>query len=183
MQISQYKQDLDTQIQNKKVLQAYGNMTNVEKEMNKDDLIAWKKYDNNQYSMIPGISHNKKLAEQRAPKQFSPQVTANKAKSTMLNEGKLRMQEERLAQYGLLNRPIPNTRHERVPVDTNSKGTIDLANVQINASLGKAGPSSVQQRLMTNESPQSQAEAAQVAPGMQTNSSRNAYNDAGLMAS
>ena len=29
------------------MLRAYGNMTNVEKEMNKDDLVAWKKYDNN----------------------------------------------------------------------------------------------------------------------------------------
>ena len=40
-------------------------MTNVEKEMNKDDLLAWKRYDNNQYSMIPGHSTNKKIAEVR----------------------------------------------------------------------------------------------------------------------
>ena len=44
---NQYKNDLDNQIQGKRVLRAYGNMTNVEKEMNKDDLVAWKKYDNN----------------------------------------------------------------------------------------------------------------------------------------
>jgi hypothetical protein len=37
-----------------------GNMTNQEKKMNKDDLLAYKMFDNNQYSMIPGIS-NKKL--------------------------------------------------------------------------------------------------------------------------
>jgi hypothetical protein len=31
----------------KKVLSTYGNMTNVEKQMNKEDLQAWKVYDNN----------------------------------------------------------------------------------------------------------------------------------------
>ena len=64
-------------------------MTNVEKEMNKDDLIAWKKYDNNQYSMIPGIAMQKKMAEVRPPKQFSPQIASNKAKA--INESKLQM--------------------------------------------------------------------------------------------
>ena len=60
-----YKQDLDAQIRSREALKAYGNMTNVEKEMNKDDLLAWKRYDNNQYSMIPGHSTNKKIAEVR----------------------------------------------------------------------------------------------------------------------
>lgn len=41
----------------------HGNMTGVEKQMNKDDLIAWKNYDNNQYSLIPGFSTNKKFLE------------------------------------------------------------------------------------------------------------------------
>ena len=36
-----------------------GNMTNQEKKMNKDDLLAYKMFDNNQYSMIPGISKEK----------------------------------------------------------------------------------------------------------------------------
>ena len=40
-------------------MKMYGNMTSVEKQMNKDDLIAWKKYDNVQHSLIPGISSNK----------------------------------------------------------------------------------------------------------------------------
>lgn len=34
-------------------------MTSVEKQMNKDDLIAWKNYDDVQYSLIPGISSKK----------------------------------------------------------------------------------------------------------------------------
>jgi hypothetical protein len=31
-------------------------MTSVEKRMNKDDLIAYKNFDNKQYAMIPGHS-------------------------------------------------------------------------------------------------------------------------------
>lgn len=38
--------------------------------MNKDDLIAWKNYDNNQYSLIPGVSNQKKFLE-REPKNNS----------------------------------------------------------------------------------------------------------------
>lgn len=37
----------------------YGNMSAAEKQMNKHDLYAWKKYDNNQYALIPGIASNK----------------------------------------------------------------------------------------------------------------------------
>ena len=85
-------------------------MTNVEKEMNKDDLLAWKRYDNNQYSMIPGHSTNKKIAEVRQPKYNSPPARSGKAAN--VNEDKLRTQEERLHQYGLLYKaPSPNTRH------------------------------------------------------------------------
>lgn len=35
----------------------YGNMTNVEKQMNKEDLTGYKHYDQNIYSLIPGL-HN-----------------------------------------------------------------------------------------------------------------------------
>jgi hypothetical protein len=35
-------------------------MTSVEKRLNKDDLIAYKNYDNRQYAMIPGyVGHRK----------------------------------------------------------------------------------------------------------------------------
>lgn len=37
----------------------HGNMTNEEKKLNKDDIIAYKNFDNNQYSLIPGVSKNK----------------------------------------------------------------------------------------------------------------------------
>jgi len=44
-------------------MKMYGNMTSVEKQMNKDDLIAWKNYDNVQYSLIPGISSTKHILD------------------------------------------------------------------------------------------------------------------------
>lgn len=34
----------------------YGNMTQVEKALNRPDLEAYKNYDNNQYSLIPGVN-------------------------------------------------------------------------------------------------------------------------------
>ena len=40
-------------------MRGVGNMTNVEKQMNRDDLIAYKNYDNKQYAMVPGISKEK----------------------------------------------------------------------------------------------------------------------------
>ena len=89
-----YKQELDQQIQGKKVLRAYGNMTNVEKEMNKDDLLAWKKYDNNQYSLIPGFSSKKAMPEVRAPKHGSPVQKTSMA--ALVNEEKLNNHERRL---------------------------------------------------------------------------------------
>lgn len=51
-----YKDQLDHQVRIKQA-QAYGNMSNVEKQMNQGDLAAYKRYDNNQYALIPGISH------------------------------------------------------------------------------------------------------------------------------
>lgn len=47
-------------------MKMHGNMTEVEKHMNKDDLIAWKNYDNNQYSLIPGVSNEKKTLDRAA---------------------------------------------------------------------------------------------------------------------
>lgn len=36
-------------------------MTNVEKKMNREDLLAYKHKDNNQYALIPGINTTKKF--------------------------------------------------------------------------------------------------------------------------
>lgn len=41
-----YKELLDQQLNSKHYMKGIGNMTNVEKLMNKDDLIAYKNFDN-----------------------------------------------------------------------------------------------------------------------------------------
>lgn len=56
-----YKDSLDNQINQRNKFAQYGNMSQVEKQMNKEDLQAWKRYDNHQYSLIPGFSTNKTL--------------------------------------------------------------------------------------------------------------------------
>jgi len=40
----------------------YGNMSSIEKALNKSDLNAYKNYDNKQYSLVPGIQHAKHLS-------------------------------------------------------------------------------------------------------------------------
>lgn len=60
---SKYKEMLDNQRKIKDGYKAYGNMTDVEKSMNKNDLLAWKNYDYTTYAMIPGFnSANLKLS-------------------------------------------------------------------------------------------------------------------------
>lgn len=42
-----YKDILDNQVNfNKSLIKGYGNMTSVEKRMNREDLLAYKNYDN-----------------------------------------------------------------------------------------------------------------------------------------
>ncbi len=37
----------------------YGNMSSVEKALNKNDMRAYKNFDDRQYSLVPGIQHSK----------------------------------------------------------------------------------------------------------------------------
>lgn len=70
-----------------------GTMTEVEKRINKEDLKAYKEYDNNQYSLIPGIQNQKLLYDWQKIKN----------KEVSFEEGK-----RRLEQYGY-NRFYQNT--------------------------------------------------------------------------
>ena len=56
----------------------YGNMSKQEKALNKDDLIAYKHYDNNQYALIPGFTSQKAVAAPR-DKKASPVAQSGKA--------------------------------------------------------------------------------------------------------
>ena len=91
-------------------------MTNVEKEMNKNDLFAYKVFDNNQYALIPGHTHQKAIPDpNHAPPKKNTQaspVNRNNKGTAILNEDKVRKHEDRLQQYGLLNvNRSPNMRH------------------------------------------------------------------------
>ena len=98
-----YRQMLQSQIQYNNGLKSFGNMTQVEKNMNKDDLKAYKRYDNNQYGMIPGLNADKKY-----PK---PQHQGKQKKEPAFEE-----QQRRLEAYGYgrylkkvpRNQPIEN---------------------------------------------------------------------------
>eukprot|EP00347_Sterkiella_histriomuscorum_P016860 403351572 len=96
-----YRDMLDQQNKLKQKMKLHGNMTGVEKQMNKDDLIAWKNYDNNQYSLIPGISLNKKKLE-REPKgglgQSTSAVTINQAE-------RFQERQDMMKQYGYTRDP------------------------------------------------------------------------------
>ncbi len=54
-----YKEMLDQQINVQKQLKLYGNMTNVEKQMNKEDLEAYKNKKTEYNALIPGINNMK----------------------------------------------------------------------------------------------------------------------------
>ncbi len=51
-----YRDLLNTQMQYQKELRGYGNMTELEKKINRVDLMAYKNYDNKMYSLVPGIN-------------------------------------------------------------------------------------------------------------------------------
>jgi hypothetical protein len=51
-----YKEMLDNQHKIRNGMKMYGNMTGMEKQMNKNDLSAFKNYDSNTYALIPGLN-------------------------------------------------------------------------------------------------------------------------------
>lgn len=50
-------------------------MTDVEKKLNREDLIAYKKYDNTQYALIPGFNNQRKFMD---PEIYQPKGAAAK---------------------------------------------------------------------------------------------------------
>ena len=82
-------------------------MTNVEKEINKTDLNAYKVYDDNNYAMIPGTTNAGLAKPEGSPEKKSSPINRNGKGAAILNEDKVRKHEDRLQHYGLLdvNRP------------------------------------------------------------------------------
>ena len=87
-------------------MRAHGNMTGVEKQMNRDDLSAWKNYDNNQYSLIPGVSSNKKIPEKaRGLGDSGSQTSLNASMVKAKSEAKYIEKQERMKQHGFTRDP------------------------------------------------------------------------------
>ena len=98
MQKLTYKEMLDQQLAAKQLLKMHGNMTEVEKRMNKDDLIAWKNFDNNQYSLIPGVSATKKTLDrsQYGYELRAPEASQAALKSPLKDADKFNHYHERM---------------------------------------------------------------------------------------
>jgi len=74
----------------KKKMGSMGNMTNVEKEINKHDLYAYKVSDTNQYAMIPGVTSSLNLSPHPKKTTSSPVTRSSKA-NIIVNEDRLRV--------------------------------------------------------------------------------------------
>ena len=56
-----YKEDLDKQRQQKLALMAYGNMSQAEKQLNRQDLQSFKRYELTQHATLPGHSQTRNI--------------------------------------------------------------------------------------------------------------------------
>ena len=148
--MQQYKNSLDQQIHDRQALRAYGNMTNVEKEMNKDQLLAYKNYDVNEYNVGAANVGSRRFAN--VPPQKNPSPVINGPKIAALNEEKLAKQEERLQQYGILQRTSPNARH----AVANNQSSLDInlnAAVAQNLTDFRSTPQPLANKLYTQRAP------------------------------
>lgn len=87
-----YKEMLDYQKKTKDSMNMYGNMTGIEKQMNKNELTAFKNYDNKTYAMIPGLNST-------ATQNLSNKVLNDKQKKTNFRTHE--EEDHRMNQFGL----------------------------------------------------------------------------------
>ena len=98
-----YREMLDQQLQQKNQFKMYGNMSSVEKALNKNDLNAYKNFDNKNYSLVPGLQHYKYSIEATPKKSgtLSPgQDERPYQKSTMSMDNKYLRKFEELNKLG-----------------------------------------------------------------------------------
>lgn len=112
-----YKEMLDSQSRIKHNMNMYGNMTGVEKQINKNDLSAFKNYDNKTYALIPGMnskyqSPSKKVLADKMNR------TAHQDQNNSLNEIDYRMNQFGLTKDAtLVKNPALNNNAHRSSVD------------------------------------------------------------------
>jgi len=93
---SNYKQMLDNQKKTREYMNMYGNMTGIEKQMNRNDLSAFKNYDNKTYALIPGLN-----STSHAPSKKVIDDKMNKFNITGKRERSHEEENERMNQFGL----------------------------------------------------------------------------------
>ena len=67
--------------------------------MNKDDLSAWKNYDNKQYSLIPGVSTEKNFLD-RGLKGANDSKSQTNLNKSILDQSKFQERQDRMKTYG-----------------------------------------------------------------------------------
>ena len=132
---------LDHQKNTKEHLKMHGNMTSEEKKLNKEDLTAWKVYDNNQYSMIPGVSSSKRFMDRsRIPLKANNTAVYSNYPSRYAYDPHFEVKQERLKQYGLtrdirdIYKSVDN--YQNIPVVNQQQqnySNSNINNVMINA--------------------------------------------------
>jgi hypothetical protein len=108
-QQARYRQDLDQQMNARNYLMGQGNMTAIEKQMNRDELNAYKAFDNStNFAMVPGVSQIKRNAGSLTPgkevSHLDPETVAKKK----LGVESIRKNYERMAKFGLQNMGMGN---------------------------------------------------------------------------
>ena len=95
----------------------YGNMTSVEKAMNRAELQSYKNNDTKQYSLVPGVNHNKQISMMDAAS--NPSVSPKKNVSI---EDKMTKQMNNLNSMGY--NETGQSKHARInpPVGRNFGG-------------------------------------------------------------
>lgn len=96
-----YRELLNTQIQYQQEMKGYGNMTELEKKLNRVELQAYKHYDKNVYSLVPGVNSQPTTGEQHWSNKY-PSKARQVAAQSMLGEDLRRIdtQQQRLQALG-----------------------------------------------------------------------------------
>jgi hypothetical protein len=127
---SKYKEMLDSQRRLKDEYRSYGNMTNVEKCLNRNDLLAWKNYDYTTYAMIPGFnSSNLKLSQK---------VEQERGRKQKIRDLDKQVQRLNIYHHSLnkVKNEIPNA--DYLPLDQSTEINPHHRNVQSNSDLRRS---------------------------------------------
>jgi hypothetical protein len=107
-----YREALDLQKQNRESMRVAGKMSRVERQLNKDDLLAYKFYDGNQYALVPGVSSHSKLLDRskfvQGPSQTVPgspsQIGGGGEESVVAGRPESKLDNSGPSRGGLLSR-------------------------------------------------------------------------------